>query len=149
MSAPVIRIVTYIASTPEKVWAALTDPDITQQYWFDTRMESDWCVGSKVLWRRKGEITDEQTILAIDPPRSLSYSFHPVFGEFRDEAPSRASFSIADNGQVVRVTMIHDHSAPESKVYPACCIGWPMILSNLKTLLETGRPLADLEFVAE
>ena len=58
-----IVIVTYIASTATRVWDALTDPEITQQYWFDTRIESDWKVGSKVIYRRNGQITDEQTLL--------------------------------------------------------------------------------------
>jgi uncharacterized protein YndB with AHSA1/START domain len=141
-----IVIVTYIASTAARVWDALTNPEITQQYWFDTRIESDWKVGSKVLYRRKGQITDEQTLLKFEPPHVLSYTFNPLFEEFRGERPSRVTFELAAVEEVVRLTTTHDDFEPNSKGYRACSDGWPVILSNLKTLLETGRPLPEFKF---
>lgn len=147
MNAPVIRITLYIASSSTKVWDALTNPEITQKYWFDTRLESDWTVGSKLIYRRNGEITDENTVLQVELEKLLSYTFEPRYPEFQNEPPSRVTFSVADNGEIVRLTMIHDGFEKNSKVYLACSDGWPMILNNLKTLLETGSPLSNLEFV--
>jgi uncharacterized protein YndB with AHSA1/START domain len=150
MFEPRILITTYIASTPEKVWNALTDPEITQQYWSGTRIESDWKVGSKVIYRRDGKITDEHIVLEVEPLRLLSYAFHPVFiEEFRDEPPSKVTFEIEAGGEVVRLTVIHDEFEEESEVYRACSEGWPMLMSSLKTLLETGKPLPEFEYEFE
>jgi len=141
MSNPSIVVTTYIASTPEKVWNALTDPNITEQYWGGMRIESDWKVGSKIIYRQNGEVTDEHDLLICEPPRRLSHTFHPLFGEFRHEPPSKVAFEIAPGGEVVRLTMSHDQFQEESAVYRACSGAWPMILGSLKTLLETGTPL--------
>lgn len=148
-AAPKFVYVTLIATTPEKLWVALTDPQFTLQYWFETAVESDWKVGSRVVYRRKGEITDEGTVLQCDPPRVLSYTFHHLrLEEFRGEAPSRVTFEIESlgdgpgpKGEAVRLTVTHDQFAPESKLIGAISKGWPSILSGLKTLLETGKAL--------
>ena len=145
MSKPVISITTYIASTPAKVWEALTNPDITERYWADTRIESDWKPGSKIIYRRKGEITDEHIVLTCEPPHWLIHTFHPVFGEYQKEPPSRVAFEIAGGGDVVRLTMLHDEFPEGSAVHRACSEGWPMILSSLKTLLKTGAPLPEFK----
>ena len=90
MTKPTIGIVTYIGASPHSVWQALTDPEITYRYWFGTRFESDWKVGSPIIWRRDGKITDEQTLLRLERPRVLSFTFHPVINEeFRREPPSK------------------------------------------------------------
>ena len=146
MDKPVIKITLYIASSNTKVWDALTNPEITQKYWSETRLESEWKVGSKLIYRRNGEITDENTVLQVEPETLLRYTFEPKYPEFRNEPPSRVTFLLSDNGEVVRLIMIHDEFEPDSKVYLACREGWPMILNSLKTLLETGNPLSNLEF---
>jgi uncharacterized protein YndB with AHSA1/START domain len=138
--------VCYIAATPAAVWDALTNPDVTQRYWYGTRIESDWKVGSKILYVVDGKVTDEHTVLAIDVPRRLVHTFHPVFGEFETERPSRVTLTIEQSGAVVRLTLAHDDFPPDSAVFVACSKGWPMILNNLKTLLETGAPLPAFEF---
>lgn len=138
--------ISYIKTSRPALWQALTDPDLTERYWGRTRLESDWKVGAKLFYRRAGEVTDEHVILAIEPPRLLTHSFHPVFGEFKDEPPSRVTFLLDQSGEVVRLTVVHDEFPPHSKVYPACREGWPMILSSLKTLLETGVPLPAFAF---
>ena len=143
MNRPIIAITSYIASTPDEVWNALTDPNVTERYWSGTRIESDWKVGSKIIYRRNGEMVDEHVLLACEPPRRLSHTFHPVFGEFRNEPPSKVTFEIVPGGKVVRLTMIHDGFQENSAVYRACSGAWPMILSSLKTLLETGEPLPE------
>lgn len=143
MTNPIIVVTTYIASTPDKVWKALTDPDITERYWGGTRIESDWKVGSKVIYRRGGQVVDEHDLLTFEPERCFSHTFHPTFGEFRNEPPSKVTFEIIPGGEVVRLTMVHDEFPESSAVYRACSVAWPMILSGLKTLLETGRALPD------
>ena len=145
MSKLSISITIYIASTPEKVWKALTDPDITERYWGGTRIESDWRVGSKVIYRRDGKVTDEHELLTCEPPLRFSHTFHPLFGEFASEPPSRVEFEIVPGGSTVRLTMTHDNFQESSKVYRACSGAWPMLLSSLKTLLETGQPLPEFK----
>ena len=146
MSEQRVFEVVFIKTTIATLWNALTNPDVTQKYWFDTRIESDWNIGSKVLYVRNGEVTDEHVVLAANKPHSLSHTFRPLFGDFKAEPPSRVTFSLEESGGVVRLTVIHDTFPPESKVFRACSEGWPMILNNLKTLLETGVPLPAYKF---
>jgi hypothetical protein len=74
------------------------------------------------------------------------HTFAPIFGEFKDEKPSRVSIELTGQSPVVRLTVTHSGFPPDSKVYKACQLGWPMILSNLKSLLETGKPIAVFNF---
>ena len=133
--------VIYIQTTLVALWNALTNPDVTQRYWFDTRIVSDWKIGSKVQYLRNGELTDEHVVLVNEKHHRLSHTFKPLFGEFQSEPPSRVTFTMEENGGVVRLTVVHEGFPSESKVFRACRNGWPMILSSLKTLLETGTPL--------
>jgi uncharacterized protein YndB with AHSA1/START domain len=138
--------VVYIRTSASAVWDALTNPDVTQRYWFDTRIVSDWKVGSKVQYLRNGELTDEHVVLEVEKPHTLSHTFRPLFGEFQSESPSRVTFTMEESNGVVRLTVRHEGFPPESKVFRACSDGWPMILSNLKTLLETGTLLPAFTF---
>lgn len=128
MSTPSIIITTYITSTPERVWNALTDPNITEHYWAGTRIECDWQVGSKVIYPRNGEVVDEHELLTCEPPRQFSHTFQPLFGEFRNETPSRVTCEILPGGEVTRLTMTHDQFQEGSAVYRACSGAWPMLL---------------------
>jgi aminoglycoside 6'-N-acetyltransferase len=141
----VIESAVFIAAPLERVWDALTQPELTERYWGGTRIESDWAVGSRIRYSREGEVTDEHMVLEIDPPRRLVQTFRPVFGAFRDEQPSHVELTLEAGGDVVNVAVRHDGFAPRSKVYEACRQGWPSVLSGLKTLLETGRPLPEVE----
>jgi len=149
MDKPQFVYVTYIETTPEKLWEALTTAEFTRQYWFDSSIESEWKVGEPVLFRRDGEITDEQVLLKYEPPRLLSYTWHSLINaEYRKEKPSRVTFEIESltgdgplKGAGVRLTVTHDDFPPASKVFPAISKGWPVVLSNLKTLLETSKPM--------
>ena len=149
MSEQRIFEVIYIKTSIAVLWDALTNPDVTQRYWGNTRIESDWQVGSKVLYLRDGEVTDEHTVLAVEKPRLLAHTFHPLFGAFKDEPASRVRFLLNESGEVARMTVVHDNFPPQSKVFPACSDGWPMMLSSLKTLLETGTPLPDFSFESQ
>ncbi len=140
--------VVYIESSVDAVWEALTNPSITERYWLATRIVSDWKTGSKIRCLRNGKLVQDNLILAIEPPRSLSYAFQPVAGEFggEAEAPSRVTIMTAENGGVVRLTVRHDGFPAESEIFRACSDRWPVILSSLKTLLESGKPLPPFTF---
>jgi uncharacterized protein YndB with AHSA1/START domain len=141
MSEQRIEQVIYIKAPIERVWDALTNPDVTVKYWGSTRIESDWQPRSTIRYVRDGQVMDEHVILDIQAPTKLVHTFQPLFGEFRHEGPSQVSMTLEQGGEVVRLVLVHDHFAPDSKVYPACSQGWPMILSGLKTLMETGDAL--------
>jgi|SRR3972149_112192 len=142
MSKPSFVYVIYIASTPEKVWQALTDGKMTERYWFGNRVESDWKVGSPfALKRGDKKVTDTGTVLKCEPRRCLSYSFHPEHEGFENEQPSRVTFELEKQKDQVKLTMIHDEFEPDSKVFESISRGWPLILSSLKSMLETGRTL--------
>ncbi len=142
MSAkPKFVYVIYIASTPGKVFAALTDPQLSARYWFGCAITSSWKVGAPVSLVKDGKTLDNGKVLEYAPPRRLSYTFHPEHDGLENEKPSRVVFDLEEiNGQV-KLTMTHDDFADDSKVFPKIQIGWPSILSSLKSLLETGQEL--------
>lgn len=141
MDTQVIRLCLYLHAPVEVVWHALTDPDTTARYWDGTRLESSWQPGEPLLYRRHGEVTDVHTLVDVQPPHKLVHSFHPVLEAFRHELPSRVQIHLLGHQGVTRLDLQHDQFAPHSAVYAACSQGWPLILSSLKTLLETGQPL--------
>lgn len=152
--------VTYIRTTPEQLWKALTEPEFTLRYW-GAELRSDWRPGSPILWREDdGDYQDlDQVVLAADPPRLLSYSWHTyqpqhaeLFGwsqeklaELQQEKRSKVTFEIEPAGVTVKLTVRHDGFDTETEMLKALSGGWPAILSNLKTLLETGEPLPESE----
>lgn len=144
MDKPGFVYVTYIATTPEKLWTALTNSEFIQQYWFGRQAESDWKAGSPVVYRydqgRKLDITGE--VLRSDPPRLLSFTFHAETSEeYSRERPSRVTYEIEPAGSLTKLTVTHDDFDAGSKVLQGVSNGWPAILSSLKSLLETGEAL--------
>jgi uncharacterized protein YndB with AHSA1/START domain len=124
--------VTYIASTRERVWTALTDPEFTRRYWNGRLVESDWRVGSPVVIRHdydEGIDALGGTVLAADRPRRLSYGV----------PPATVTFELTEYDDVVQLTVIHEGLDEAGLV--AARGGWSFVLSNLKTLLESGTPL--------
>lgn len=142
MTRPEYVYVTYIQSTPEAVWEALTAPTFTAQYWGGRRLESDWQAGSPLRHvRPDGGTFGEGTVLVSEPPHRLAYSFHLNTGRGRlAPSPAVVSFELEALGPTVRLTLRHEHAddSPRRQVMEAA---WPTILSGLKTLLETGVPL--------
>jgi uncharacterized protein YndB with AHSA1/START domain len=133
--------VIYIASTPEKVFKALTDPEQSARYWFGYEVTSAWQVGAAFSLVKDGKPWDTGKVLEYDPPRRLSYSFHPEHDGLENENPSRVAFDLEEiNGQV-KLTMTHDGFDEASQVLPKIQAGWPSILSSLKSLIETGKEL--------
>jgi uncharacterized protein YndB with AHSA1/START domain len=138
---PKFVYVIYIASTPEKVFAALTDPEQSACYWFGYRVTSTWKVGAPFSLMKDGKHWDTGTVLEYEAPRRLAYTFHPEHDGLEKERPSRVSFDLEEiNGQV-KLTMSHDDFDDGSSVLPKISVGWPSILSSLKSLLETGKEL--------
>jgi uncharacterized protein YndB with AHSA1/START domain len=142
MSKPVFVYVTYIASTPDKVFKALTSAETTAKFWFGNAAASDWKVGSPIEFRREGKLILQGKILENDPPRRLSYTFHSMHEPFNgSEKPSRVVFDLEQQKDQVKLTVTHDDFAEDSKVFPAISNGWPLVLSSLKSYLETNRVL--------
>lgn len=142
MSRPDFVYLTFIETTPDKLWEALTSNEFTRQYFFNTDIVTDWKVGSKFAYVQNGKTNDEGEILECDPPKRLSYSFHSLMNETSiKETPSRVTFVLEPFGSVVKLTLTHDKFPPGSVVLEPISNGWPKILSGLKSLLETGRSL--------
>jgi uncharacterized protein YndB with AHSA1/START domain len=139
---------TYIATTAEKLWEALTNGDFTKHYFFGRRMESDWKTGSSFkLLIMDGRIDSQGKVLEADPPRRLVLTWHVEWmDEFRHLPEAIVTFQIDPLGDVVRFTVSEFHPAGiDEKYLEGGRRGWPIILSGLKTLLETGRPLPTFE----
>ena len=143
MSKPQFIYVTYIDTTPEKLWEALTSPNFTRQYWSGRSLQSDWKVGSPIqALEADGSLEWHGEVLQSEPPRLLSYTFDITPpGEGRGEPASRVTFELETAGEVIRLTTTHDNFEVGSQVLQGVSRGWPTILSSLKTLLETGRAL--------
>lgn len=142
MSKPEFVYVIYIASTPEKVFAALTDAKMSEQYWHGNYVESDWKVGSPFalkLTRRDKDVTGK--VLEYDPPRRLAYTFHSAQEGHASEKPSRVTFELERQRDQVRLTIVHDEFEPGSKVIEQISLGWPLVLSSLKSFVENGTLL--------
>lgn len=135
--------VTYLRTTPETLWRALTDPDVTRRYWFDVRVESAWQVGSPVrLIGPDGKLWDHGEVLECEPLRRLSYTWITVMPDLVGEPASRLTIDLEPVGPEVKLALTHDGFEPGSKLYESVRMGWPALLSSLKSLLETGVPLA-------
>lgn len=135
--------VTYIKTTPEKLWDALTSAEFTSQYWFDIAVTSDWKVGSPMYFMKEGKALVDGKVLAAERPKLLSYTFRETFGESSKEPPTKVTLEIEpERGtDTVRLTVTHSDFVPNSKHRPSISQGWPAVLSGLKSLLETGKTL--------
>ncbi|WP_427895102.1 SRPBCC domain-containing protein [Kribbella sp. GL6] len=141
MSKPAMIHLTYIQTTPEKLWAALTSGAFTQLYWFGRRIESDWTVGSPVRFYDSADdsLTDSGEVLVYDEPKTLAYTFKNEVST-GEQIPSRVTFTIEPRSEtVVKLQVVHDEIAEDT--VEGWRNGWGPILANLKTYLETGRTL--------
>ena len=144
MERPTHVYVLYIRTSPERLWQALISPDYTERYFYGGHYESTWETGASyrsVL--QDGTTPFEGVVLEADPPHRLVYTFHYVGdADTRDEQPSRVTWEIAPQGDMCRLTVIHDDFGDgERNTYDKVGGGWPYILSSLKSVLETGAPL--------
>ena len=135
--------VTFIRTTPETLWKALQDPEFTRQYWFGMHQESAWKVGAP--WKlvfADGRVADTGEVLEIDPPKRVVLrwrnEFHP---EAKAEGDARCTMELEPMGAAVKLTITHTMDRPGSTLIEKVSGGWPKILANLKSLLETGEVL--------
>jgi uncharacterized protein YndB with AHSA1/START domain len=135
--------VIYIRTTPKKLWQALIDPEFTRRFWCETRQESEWKPGAS--WRimaPDGRVADTGEVLEIDPPRRLVLSWrNELFPAVREEGHSRMTYTLEPQGDMVKLTLVHEMDRPDSKLIESVSGGWPALLSSLKSLLETGEEL--------
>ena len=145
MNRPSFVYVTYIATTPEKLWTALTDGKFTQEYWGGRVVESDWKPGSPIFFRTTNGAPDlvRAKVIEIEPPSRLVMSWTHEIAPGEPLPPaSRVTFEIDRAGPVnVKLTVVHEEFEPGSEVNEGLRNGWPAILSSLKSLLETGEAL--------
>ncbi|HEY4213653.1 MAG TPA: SRPBCC family protein [Steroidobacteraceae bacterium] len=132
--------VTYIRTTPEKLWSALTDAQFMKQYWFGTHCESQWTAGA--AWKlisREGQILDAGEIVEAVPPRRLVIRWqHQSKPELKAEGASLCTMELEPIESIVKLSITHTIECDPSKLIAAVSGGWPKVLSNLKSLLETG-----------
>ena len=156
MDKPEFVYTTYIRTTPRQLWQALTDPAFTRRYW-GVEFESDWSVGSPMTWEERGQQTADpaQVVLESEPCRRLSYTWHTFTPEWAEaagvsdetlakltnERRSKVTFDIEPLGHLVKLTVVHGGFEPGSIALEMVRGGWPRLVSDLKTLLETGEPL--------
>jgi DNA-binding transcriptional ArsR family regulator/uncharacterized protein YndB with AHSA1/START domain len=152
MSTPAFVYKTYINTTAELLWRGLTDPVFTQHYW-GIVLRTDWTAGSPIVWEHNGiTLADpEQVVLEYDPYRRLAYTWHSftpawaansniavdVLAKLVDEPRTRAAFDLEELDDKVKLTVTHDRFGANSTIASMVSEGWPMVLSALKTMLET------------
>jgi len=135
--------VTYIRTTPETLWDHLTKPEFTRVYWHGVWADCEWKPG--VPWRlvfADGRVADTGEVVEIERPRRLVLKWRNEFKpELKAEGYSRATFVLEPMGETVKLTVTHEIDRSGSKLIEAVSGGWPSILSSLKSLIETGKPL--------
>ncbi len=143
--------VTYIRTTPEKLWSALTDAAFMKQYWFGVSCESQWTAGSS--WKMvypDGRITDDGEIVEAEPPRRLVIRWqHQNKSELKAEGESLCTMELERSGPAVKLSITHTIEREPSKFIVAVSSAWPMVISNLKSLLETGSTVLQVPYPIE
>ncbi|MFC5502050.1 ArsR/SmtB family transcription factor [Lysinimonas soli] len=153
MTEPTFVYTSYITAPPEKVWQAITDPAFTRRYW-NLTFDTDWTPGSHMIWDNDGVIIDdpEQKVLEYEPYTRLSYTWHQFTpelveaigmdadkgGRMRTEPRSHATFTLEPTADGTKLTVLHEGFPEGSEVIHSISGGWPIVISRLKTMLETG-----------
>ncbi len=131
--------VTYIDTTPEKLWEALTNTEFMKKYWFGSNFETDWKIGSTIKeTQQDGSPGFQGEIVQFEPPQLLSYTFHT-----ESEMKTQVTFDIKpQSATAVKLTTTHEGYEIGSKDYRSISEGWAAVISSLKTFLEKGEPLS-------
>jgi uncharacterized protein YndB with AHSA1/START domain len=142
MGAPQHVFQVYIRATPERLWQAITDPAMTQIYYFGSMIESDLQVGSPIQYKQAdGRVDIDGEVLEADPPHKLVHSFTSQW-EGNDDPPSTVTWEITPMGsETCLLSVTHGGFPSENMTYNSVKDGWMIILSGLKTLVETGEKL--------
>jgi uncharacterized protein YndB with AHSA1/START domain len=131
--------VSYIRTTPEKLWSALTDAEFMKQYWFGMHCDSEWTAGSSwKLVSDTDEVYDAGEIVEAKPPRRLVIRWQNQKPELKAEGDSLCTMELEPDGAAVKLSITHTIACEPSKLIAAVSGGWPKVISNLKSLLETG-----------
>ncbi len=132
--------VTYIRTTPEKLWSALLSPEFARQYWRGAHPEAEWKVGgSWKLMRPNGQVDSSGEIVEFEPLKRLGIRWRNEWKpELKAEGWSNCTMELEPVGEAVKLTVTHSIESADSKLIGAVSGGWPQVLSNLKSLLETG-----------
>lgn len=135
--------VTYIRTTPEKLWQALIEPEFTRRFWVETWQVCDWKVGSSwKLMIPDGRVGDSGEVVEIEPGKKLVLTWRNEFKpELKEEGYSRMTYTLEPQGDMVKLTVTHEMDRPDSKLIAGVSSGWPMVMASLKSLLETGESL--------
>jgi len=136
--------VIYIRAAPERIWEALTTPEINRKFWGGYSQQSSWKVGEVFrIEGPDGKTWDEGEVLAFDPPRRLAVTWiHLTDAQMKAEGASRMAFELEpQGGGATKLTVTHEIGVEGSKLIAAVSQGWPSLLSSLKSLIETGEPL--------
>jgi uncharacterized protein YndB with AHSA1/START domain len=143
--------VSYIRTTPGKLWSALTDAEFMKQYWFGVHGESQWTAGSP--WKSvspHGQILDAGEIVEAEPPRRLVIRWqHQDKPELKAEGESLCTIELEPSGTAVKLSITHTIEREPSKLIEAVSGGWPKVISNLKSLLETGSTVLQAPYPIE
>jgi uncharacterized protein YndB with AHSA1/START domain len=141
-SKPQFVYVTYIAASPQRVWEALTKPDVSEKYWFGYRVTADGKAGDRMTaLNPAGRPAHDDPIIESDPPRKLVYGWKPLYKDMPDEPASRVTFLLEPFKGQTRLTVTHDEFDEGSRIFGMISKGWPAVLSSLKSFLETGKGL--------
>lgn len=143
MDKPVHIYKSYIRASVEAVWAAITNPEQTVQYFYGTAVDSEWEVGSPMTYAYPdGTLASEGHIISIDPPKRLEFTFHALWDEqLKQEGPAREVWALAEMNGMVELTIELYDVAEDSKTMTEFTSGFPYIVAGLKSLLETGEAL--------
>ena len=141
--------VTFIRTTPEKLWQALIDPKFTRQYWCETWQECEWKVGASwQMLKPDGQVINSGKVIEIDPPRKLAVSWRKELdAAIHEEGYSRATYELEPVGTSVKLTIVHEIDRPDSKLIKGVSTGWPRVLASLKSFLETGEALEEMRYL--
>jgi len=151
MAESTFAYVTYIRTTPEKLWLALTDEELMKQHWFGVRCECQWTAGSswKLIYP-DGRNTDAGEIVEAEPPRRLVIRWqHQDKPELKAEGKSRCTMELESCGPAVKFSITHTIEREHSNFVAAVSVAWPMVISNLKSLLETGSIVLQIPYPVE
>jgi uncharacterized protein YndB with AHSA1/START domain len=151
MARSTFLYVTYIRTTPKKLWSALTDAELMKQYWFGMRAQSEWKAGSPwKLVSADGQVYDSGEVVEADAPRRLVIRWqHLKRPELASEGFSTCTIEIEQNGSAVKLSITHTIEREPSQFIGAVSGGWPKVVSNLKSLLETGSVALDEPYPTE
>jgi uncharacterized protein YndB with AHSA1/START domain len=139
MAKPKLEYQAYIRTSPQILWDAITNPDKTREYFYGLTVESDWRPGSLIKYLLPdGKLQQDGRVLEVRPGQRLVHTF-AVAGV--SDAPTRVTYEIEPMGPVTLLTLTHDDFDGETETYRSVARGWNPVVSGLKTLLETGRPL--------